>query len=293
MRSRSSLLEFSSSDEVQRWAVEAVLSDGTSVSPRGQHTIEISPASFTLLRPRNRRVIQPERKWSFALAIGEFLWHASASDDASVLEYYAHAWGSFAVEGRIRGSCYGKSIFSRRKRSLSQWENVLRLLESDPCSRRAVLDFRVTDSENELSAPDIACASTLQFLIRDNQLNALTVMRSNDVVWGLPYDIFLFTMIQEMAAQTLGLELGWYHHHAASLHIYDRHLNLAQAILSAKVPDARHMGVMGSLDDLPKVIEQERRLRQGFAPDVAQISSRYWVKMIEVLSDFRQRKRAA
>ncbi|MGX1348236.1 thymidylate synthase [Bradyrhizobium elkanii] len=252
--------------------------------------MEVCPASFTLLNPRSRCVTQAERKWSFALAIGEFLWHASASDDARVLEYYARPWAAFAVGGRIRGSCYGKSIFSTRGESPSQWASVLGLLTSDPDSRRAVLDFRVTDSNNELDAPDVACASTLQFLVRQNRLNAVAVMRSNDVVWGLPYDMFVFTMFQEMAAQKLGLELGWYHHHAASLHIYDRHRGLAQALLAAKVPNSHEMDVMGSLDCLPNVIEQERRLRQGLAPEFAQIPSSYWVALVKVLFDFGRRK---
>lgn len=284
--------EFGSADEVQRWAVRSVLAHGRSVSPRGRHTLEISPASFTLSRPRRRCIIQSERKWSFALALGEYLWHASASDDASVLEYYARPWASFAVEGRIRGSCYGKSIFSDQGSRPSQWRNVLAILKEDPDSRRAVLDFRVTDERLTSDIPDVACVSTLQLLVRENKLNAIAVMRSNDVIWGLPYDIFVLTMFQEMAAQELGLELGWYHHHAASLHIYDRHLDLARNIADGDISGFHEMGVLGALGELPTVIEQERRIRMGFPVSTEGIRSSSWIEFLNVLSDFRSRRKA-
>jgi thymidylate synthase len=46
-------------------------------------------------------------------------------------------------------------------------------------------------------------------------------MRSNDAFLGLPHDIFAFTMMQEIAARELGIEIGKYHHSVASLHLYD------------------------------------------------------------------------
>jgi thymidylate synthase len=134
--------------------------------------------------------------------------------------------------------------------------------------------FRITDQQTQFfDAPDVACVSTLQFLIRGKRLNAIAVMRSNDVIWGLPYDIFVLTMFQEMAAQEFGLELGWYHHHAASLHIYDRHLGLARTILGGRSPETHEMGIPGKLEELPIVIEQERRIRQGLPADFDAISS--------------------
>jgi thymidylate synthase len=74
-------------------------------------------------------------------------------------------------------------------------------------------------------------------------------------------------MFQEMAAQELGLELGWYHHHAASLHIYDRHLNLARTILAAQIPETYEMRILGKLEELQLVIEQECRINSELFAD--------------------------
>jgi thymidylate synthase len=46
-------------------------------------------------------------------------------------------------------------------------------------------------------------------------------MRSNDVITGLPHDVFCFTMLQEIAARMLSVELGIYKHCVGSLHLYN------------------------------------------------------------------------
>ena len=46
-------------------------------------------------------------------------------------------------------------------------------------------------------------------------------MRSNDVFRGLPHDLFCFTMLQELIARSVGVELGSYHHMVGSLHMYE------------------------------------------------------------------------
>ena len=64
------------------------------------------------------------------------------------------------------------------------------------------------------------CTCTLQFLARGVKLDLIVYMRSNDVIKGLPHDIFCFTMLQEIAARRLSLEPGIYKHCVGSLHLY-------------------------------------------------------------------------
>ena len=54
------------------------------------------------------------------------------------------------------------------------------------------------------------------------KLNMHVYMRSNDIVWGTPYDVFVFTTIQKVFANTLGIPVGKYYHTATSLHMYER-----------------------------------------------------------------------
>ena len=60
----------------------------------------------------------------------------------------------------------------------------------------------------------------------------VTYMRSNDVFLGLSHDIFAFTMLQEMIAKKLNIELGKYRHSVGSLHLYDDQIDTALQYLN-------------------------------------------------------------
>ena len=49
-------------------------------------------------------------------------------------------------------------------------------------------------------------------------------MRSNDIWFGLPYDIFQFTSLQILLSMELGVGIGTYTHICGSLHLYERDL---------------------------------------------------------------------
>src|SRR5258708_38322774 len=99
-------------DDAQYAVLSHLLEKGDRTSPRGLLTIESRAVSFTLLDPRSRCILNPCRKWSMPLALGELCWHLSGSTHASALAYYSPSWGSFAdAEGQIRGSCYGSKVF--------------------------------------------------------------------------------------------------------------------------------------------------------------------------------------
>src|SRR5205814_5458874 len=159
------------------------------------------------------------------------------SRELEFIEYYAPTWRNFAEDELIHGSCYGHKIFNREWNVTSQWDRIVELLRSDSHSRRAVLLLSEPISDTSAGARDVACASVLQFMIRAGQVHAFVHMRSNDAIWGLPYDVFLFTMLQELLASELGLELGKYYHFASSLHLYERHFELAKRIVKSPVTD--------------------------------------------------------
>src|SRR6266566_1135382 len=103
---------FESLDDIQAAALDLVCTAGHSTSPRGMGTLEVLGAAFCLRNPRKRCVTLPARRWSLPLAIGEFCWHASGSNDVEALGYYSTRWRAFADKtSKIPGSCYGHTIF--------------------------------------------------------------------------------------------------------------------------------------------------------------------------------------
>jgi thymidylate kinase len=86
-------------------------------------------------------------------------------------------------------------------------------------------------------------------------------MRSNDIVLGFTYDIFAFTMFQEMMANELGLELGTYYHNVGSMHIYQKNFNLLDKHTFIKsVPMQRNCMCLDQYEDL---VAYERLLRNA------------------------------
>lgn len=280
--SNTQIPSFQSADEIQHWILNSILSSGEQAEPRGMKTLEVCPVIFTLLNPRKRCITNAERKWSFPLALGEFCWHISASDELDFIEFYAPQWRNFAEDNAtIRGSCYGRKVFQRHSGSLSQWERTVQLLKEDLHSRRAVLYFNDSSNDFEAFSKDVPCASSLQFIVREGKVNAVTHMRSNDAIWGLPYDIFLFTMLQELIACELNLELGTYSHSVASLHIYERHFNLAEKILKNDY-ESFEMPLMESPEQAFELLKAESVARkQGFLP--ALNLNNYWKDLSLVL----------
>ena len=278
-------MEFDSIDELQHRALALLLSSGLKSSPRGFATSEVIAPNFTLRNPRRRCVTNPARRWSLPLAIGELCWHLSASDDLAFISRYAPRWRDFSDDNStIAGSCYGKRVFEREGGKPSQWERLIDLLTADPDSRRAILFFRQNASKSlQPKTKDVACATSFQFLIRDGVLHAVVYMRSNDAILGLPYDIFLFTMLQEMLATTLNVKLGYYHHTCGSLHLYDRNVALAERIVSTAERRDLEMPKMQSVSDISRFLEAESAIRLGNPYDLKQISG-YWRNLLSVIS---------
>ena len=278
---------FSSIDGVQFWILSSLLRQGTEVAPRGLRTKELQGVQFRLENPRARCVANAERRWSLPVALGEFAWHAGGAQDLGHLTYYLPRWAEFSDDQkRIRGSCYGWRIFRPQKGIGSQWDRVVRLLRTDRESRRAVLTLHSSSLLLDADAKDSPCALALQFFIRQDRLEAVGIMRSNDAIWGLPYDVFLFTMLQELLAAQLGVSLGSYIHMVGSMHLYERHFELAQRIIDGPIADQSAMSALDRPDQLPVFLAYEAWLRNpaGGRPDT-EIST-YWRSLLSVLESF-------
>src|SRR5690606_18825384 len=135
----------------------------------------------------------------------ELLWYLSGSNKLDFICYYLRHYKKFSDDGKTIHGGYGPRLFDLRGNN--QIENIISLLRRKRDSRQAVIQlFDANDLAEEHK--DIPCTCTLQFLVRQDRLHLVTSMRSNDAFWGLPHDIFSFTMLQEIMARSLDLEIG-------------------------------------------------------------------------------------
>jgi thymidylate synthase len=214
-------------NELYAQACHAVLAHGRDVRPRGMPTTEILGAHLCLTSPRHRFVdLPPARVINPAFAVAETLWILSGSDDPWIFDYNRNL-ARYADDGRLQGA-YGPRM-RRWRDGLDQLDNVRQLLTRDPDSRQAVI--QLFDPERDTRGHrDVPCTLGYRFFIRDGRLHMHTTMRSQDLWLGFPYDVFAATVLQELLAGWLDVELGEYHHFVDSLHLYEQHTNTAATI---------------------------------------------------------------
>jgi len=203
-------------------------------APRGQRVKELLGASFTITNPRDRIPYVTGRKFSMTYMVAELIWYLSGSNKTEWIANYSNFWRDISDDGVTANSAYGARLFQPHHKiaqgRFSQWEYIIEELQRDPDSRRAVMHLRVPDDSVDAKL-DVPCTLALQFFIRDGKLHQIVNMRSSDVIFGIAYDIPAFTLFQELLANELGVELGSYTHMSNSLHIYERHFEMAETIL--------------------------------------------------------------
>ena len=253
--------------------------------------VEMVGVLLELRRPLARLSRSETRGKPFS-CLGEFLWYFSRDNSLEFIRRYIPAYDDETEDGETVYGGYGPRIF--RQRGLDQLLNVIGLLQRNPGSRRAVIQlFNAEDIADRHT--EIPCTCTLQFLIRRNRLHMLTTMRSNDAYLGIPHDIFCFTMIQEVLARTLGVELGTYRHFVGSLHLYERDRAEAQQYLDEGAQATVAMPSMPPGDPLPsiqRVLNAEFHIRRGEDIDADKWGvSPYWADLIRLLQVFEARRK--
>ena len=274
-----------------RVVLEEILRHGKHVqSTKGGNT-EITGVLLELLNPRARLSRTESRGKPFS-CLGELCWYLSETDSLDFIKYYLPAYGEFAEDNKLYGA-YGPRLFSWN--GLQQFSTIIRLLRKKPNSRQAVIQlFSGVDIVEEHK--DVPCTSTLQFLVRDDALHLLVNMRSNDIHWGLPHDVFCFTMLHEVLARTLSIKLGTYKHMVGSLHLYDNQQNNAKLFLNEGWQQTNLPMPPMPMEDPWSAIgllkEAERKIRTigiGACENLEEVDS-YWADLVRLLQVFRHLK---
>ncbi len=218
-------LRASSCEDAARSAIKLILDEGAEVSPRGIKTREVPGLSITIDRPNERWFQSPIRGFSPAFAIAETIWILMGSNDDWVYQYNP-ALRKFH-DPDAKAGVYGPRL-RRWPNAGDQLATLVETLRADPDTRRAVLQI-FNPSEDTARSKDIPCTLSHRFLIRDKKLLMFTTMRSQDAWLGLPYDLFFASVLQELVAGWLNIEVGARQHHADSFHIYEDSLEQARA----------------------------------------------------------------
>ena len=202
-----------------------LLERGETVQDRGGgRVLEIIGASFRATEPAifgtvNEDYIERELQWyrTQTLSINTFP------------EPVPEIWRQIAGEDGAVNSNYGWCLW--HPDNGSQYQHVLQELQHNPASRRAVAIYTrptIWQDYRRQGCNDFICTSTVQYFIRQDRLEVVVSMRSNDVVYGYKNDYAWQAYVQRLFCRDLEIEPGNIQWNAGSLHIYERHWSLLE-----------------------------------------------------------------
>lgn len=122
---------------------------------------------------------------------------------------------------------------------LSQWEWCQDRLSRNIHTLQAIMHFN-RPKDQFIGNLDQPCTVFTQFTVENNKLNFHSFMRSNDIIYGTPYNIAYFKLLQGRMLEYLNkecghnLEFGYIHHNVTSLHLYEDKVNIAKSIVGIK-----------------------------------------------------------
>ena len=110
---------------------------GADVPSRVGNTKERAFVNFTVQNIQQRYITLPGRKVSVPAQIAETMWVLAGRNDVDWLSAYLPQAPKFADDGKYWRAGYGPRL--RHWNGTDQLKNVIRLLKTDPATRRAVI----------------------------------------------------------------------------------------------------------------------------------------------------------
>lgn len=238
-------------------AVRDVQSISSRFGTQKRDFLELQAVTFVIDDPQSCMILSKARPFHLAYSYAQVLWVLAGSDDIRWISFYNRAGLPLSPDGKTLPTAMGARL--RSAKAGDQLMTAIQTIGRDPASRRAICYFALPEDSIQ-GVRDLPCATSIQFVIREGLLDAIVTMRSQSVFSVLPYDVFLFTRIQEYVSRSLGVPMGRYIHFATSHHLYLDEMQEANRFRLAAWQPASP-APMADVDVLPEYIEAEFRFR--------------------------------
>ena len=167
-------------------------------------------------------------------AIHELLWFLRGETNTRYLrEHGVTIWDEWADARGELGPVYGhqwRSWGAADGRSLDQISEALRLLRSNPDSRRIIVSaWNVGELDKMALQP---CHALFQFFVAGGRLSCQLYQRSADVFLGVPFNIASYALLTHMFAQQCELQPGEFIWTGGDCHLYVNHIEQADLQLA-------------------------------------------------------------
>ena len=223
--------------DIKSYFINALDKEDFVMDRSGQKTIELIGASFFADQPvifgtPNESYIEIEKAW----------YESQSTNVNWIPETYnrnvPEAWKASANQFGEINSNYGHLIYSDKYHH--QYGQVLDELLINPDGRRASMIYTrpsIWMEYNEDGKNDFICTNAVTYYIRDNCLQCVVQMRSNDVVFGYKNDYAWQLYVLEQLVKDYNdckqngvpeLKVGDIIWQVQNLHVYERHFHLVK-----------------------------------------------------------------
>ena len=223
--------------DIRQFFIDELNDEAYTVDKTGQKTIEMIGASFLATEPSifgepSEDYIKKEIQWyeSLSTNINDIYGESRAAPAA--WKYAADKHGNI-------NSNYGHLIFSAKYHH--QFYRVVEELVQNPDGRRATMVYNrpsIWVEYNEGGKSDFICTNAVTYYIRNNELQSVVQMRSNDVVFGYKNDYAWQRYVMQKICDEMNrhddrmfeedILPGFMHWQVQNLHVYERHFNLVK-----------------------------------------------------------------
>lgn len=192
-------------------------------------------------------ISSPIQRWVFsrvppinpAFALAEVFWILSGSNDSSIINHWNRKLPMFAGNHGTYYGAYGYRL--RTHLSFDQLNRAFSILKNNKNSRQVVL--QIWDAKLDLPLDDgtprnedIPCNIVSLLKVNDGKLEWSQIIRSNDLILGLPYNIVQYTTLQEIMAGWLEIDMGTYNQYSDSMHLYESNITKYRYDASIQCP---------------------------------------------------------
>lgn len=240
-----------------------VLRCGQPRTVSGRETLDAGPTTVVMHDLTAALPLGTGRRVSPAIAAAEAVQLVGAFSDPNL---YPPALDRFREDDGAFWGAYGERVGTQLAAQVAK-------LREDPGSRRGVVTLWDPERDNEPNHRDYPCTVLLMLWLEGHHLQLQTVMRSQDVWLGTPYDWFQFVQLQWTLARALSVRdldvvPGLYRHVTVSTHLYVEDVPRARELVStwygeggpAEQPRAWQPRGIGTWGDTFEATQQRARV---------------------------------
>lgn len=169
------------------------------------------------------------KKMQWKSLLHEVLWYLSGENHIRNLRQHTKIWDAWADENGNLETAYGyywRHFPSAQKNKDGEWvisevdqiQYVIDEIKRNPSSRRLVVSAWEPGNATTSKLPP--CHYTFVFNVNNGKLNCHLTQRSGDIALGIPFNLAAYSILTQIIAQQVGLEVGEFAHTIIDAHIY-------------------------------------------------------------------------